>query len=435
MSERDLSSVAVALAGEHGDVRRAVELVGQILVGSVTTRTTLAGFLQANLGRSGSEVVCESRTLSFIGHLTTGLALAALIDRLDPVIGPADDDEPPTWGHVEVGGQPISAPSALSTYFGAGQLSPAAVVVRITESFAFHDGARLQVYSAPEHRSHAVAVIEAIAADADGAMNLFRGRALTATERCGLVLDVADLPVVTRANIVVPESVWTEIDVNVAAVTTHRELMTKLGLGVRRGILLAGPPGVGKTVISQVIANELVGEFTVITVDARAGQSALAAVYKEARSLGPTVVVLEDIDLIVGDRRKRGDTSALSEFLAVMDTDPSAPILTLASTNDAKALDAAAVRTARFDSVIEIGYPERPAAAAILATYLDGVPGGDGIDVAAVATYFGGELSGADIREVVRRTVLSDGAVTQAGLVATVRSGRFKPQLPTGNYL
>ena len=254
-------------------------------------------------------------------------------------------------------------PSALSAYFAAGKLAPVPLVVRLSEESSFSGRPRLQVYTTPADRAHGVAVIEAIMADAEGAKNLFRGSALTATEHNGLVLEVNDLPAVTRSNVIVPESVWSEIDLNVAAVTTQRQLMTKLGLGVRRGVLLAGPPGVGKTVICQVIAREMLGPFTVITVDARAGQSALAGVYKEAHTLGPTLIVLEDLDLIVGDRRKSSDTRALSEFLAVMDTDPSAPILILASTNDVTALDAASIRTARFDSIIEIGYPNRDAAA------------------------------------------------------------------------
>ena len=423
------------LAGESVDVRRAVELIGQILAGSVTSRTTFGGFLHANLGRSGSDLVCESRKLSSIGHITVGLAIAALIERFDPLIGPGDDDEPPTWGHVRVGEQHLAPPVALSLYLAAGQVAPAPIVIRLGDSFVFGDGPRLQAYASPAARSHAAAVIETIMADADGAMNLFRGRALSATEDNGLILEIVDLPALTRADVVVPEQVWQEVDLNVAAVGSRRALMTRLGLGVRRGVLLAGPPGVGKTVIPQVIAHELLGEFTVVFVDARAGQSALAAVYKESRSLGPTLIVLEDLDLIVADRRQRGDNRALSEFLAVMDTDPSAPILTLASTNDVNALDAASIRTARFDSIIEIGYPARRAAAEILASYLRGLPGAEDIETDAVAAHFGPETSGADIREIVRRTVLSTGAVTQADLISTVQSGRFKPRLPQGHYL
>ncbi|GAB4969945.1 hypothetical protein MAHJHV54_44160 [Mycobacterium avium subsp. hominissuis] len=151
--------------------------------------------------------------------------------------------------------------------------------------------------------------------------------------------------------------------------------------------------------------------------------------------LGPTVIVLEDIDLIVGNRRHHGEVRPLSEFLAVMDTDPSAPILTLASTNDVAALDAAAIRTARFDSIIEIGYPTSEAAAQILTTYLRGIPGAESIDASQVAAHFNAETNGADIREIVRRTVLATGTVSDTALLATIRSGRFKPELPQGNYL
>jgi len=431
----EVSNAAVTLAGEHVDVRRAVELVGQILVGSVDARTTLEGFLQASLGRSGSDVVCESRSLSSIGHVTAGLVLADLIDRFDPVIGPGDDDRPPTWSQVKIGDDHVAPPSALSAYFPAGQLTDVPVVVRLCEEYSFNDEPRLLAYTVPGDRHHALAVIERIMADAEGAKNLFRGRALSATEDRGLVLSVTDRPTARRDEVIVPDAVWEEIDLNIAAVTTRRALMTKLGLGVRRGVLLAGPPGVGKTAIAQVVANEMLGAFTVITVDARAGQSVLAGVYQEAKSLGPTLVVLEDIDLIVGHRRAGGNAAALSEFLAVMDIEPSAPILTLASTNDATALDAAAIRTARFDSIIEITYPARAMATKILETYLAGVPGHADVKPSTVAAHFASDISGADIREIVRRTVLLHGEVTEPDLISTVQSGRFRPQLPDGHYL
>ena len=430
------SPLAAALAGEPRDVQRAVEVLGQILTGTVTSRATFDGFLHSAFGRHGSDVVCESRWLTAVGHLTAGLALAALIDKFDPPLGPGDD-EPPTWGSVEVGDERLTPPAMLAAHFEAGQLAPVPVVVRICDASGFTESCRIQVYTAPEDRPHATQVLDAIMNDADGAKSVFRGRVLAASSNNGLTLEPIELPAVTRANVIIPSEVWAELDLNVASVTVHRQLMEQLGLGVRRGVLLAGPPGVGKTVISQVISNELVGEFTVIVVDARAGQSALSDVYKEARSFGPTLIVIEDIDLIVDSRRNRhGAPSVLSEFLAAMDAHPMAPLLTLASTNDVSTLDAAAIRSARFDSIIEIGYPSRDAAARILSRYLRGVPGADDVDVDLVAAQFAVDMSGADIREVVRRTVLSSaGTVGTTDLIATVKSGRFKPQLPDGNYL
>lgn len=410
-----------------------MEVLGQILTGSVDARVSVDGFLHTHLGRYGSDLVCESHKLSPISQVTAGLALAAVIDEHDPTIGPGEDDEPPTWGSVEIGGTRLTPPQNLSAFFEAGRLAPVPLVVRITDETIYTSN--LKVYAHPRDRAHATDVLAALVADAEGARNLYRGRAMVASVNNGLRLELTELPQVTRDSVIVPAAVWDEIDLNVAAVTVRRELMQRLGLGVRRGILLAGPPGVGKTVISQVIARELLGEFTVIIVDARAGQHALAEVFKEARNFGPTLIILEDVDLIV-ESRYAGPSSTLSEFLAAMDTDPMAPILTMASTNDVATLDVAAVRSARFDSIIEVGQPDTDAAAEILARYLDGIPGAENVNVTAVAARFPSNMSGADIREVVRRTVLSGvGTVCTDDLVATVQSGRFKPTMPVGNYL
>ncbi|WP_155727836.1 AAA family ATPase, partial [Mycobacterium avium] len=65
----------------------------------------------------------------------------------------------------------------------------------------------------------------------------------------------------------------------------------------------------------------------------------------------------------------------LSQLLGAMDIRPESRILTLASTNDAATLDKAAIRTGRFDSVIEIGYPDRSASARILTALLRVLPG------------------------------------------------------------
>ena len=63
---------------------------------------------------------------------------------------------------------------------------------------------------------------------------------------------------------------------------------------------------------------------------------------------------------------------------------PDARILTLASTNDAATLDRAAIRTGRFDSIVEVAYPTRADAARILAALIADLPGWQAVDTAAV---------------------------------------------------
>jgi ATP-dependent 26S proteasome regulatory subunit len=79
-----------------------------------------------------------------------------------------------------------------------------------------------------------------------------------------------------------------------------------------------------------------------------------------------------------------------------MDIQPDARILTLASTNDAATLDEAAIRTGRFDSIVEVTYPDSTAAARILTALVAGLPGGDAVDTDAVASRLPDQTSGSD---------------------------------------
>jgi hypothetical protein len=87
--EECTSPIAAALAGEARDVRRAVQVLGQILTDATPTGSTFDGFLYSSLGRFGADAVCESRWLNTLGHATAGLALAGLIDQFDPRSAPA----------------------------------------------------------------------------------------------------------------------------------------------------------------------------------------------------------------------------------------------------------------------------------------------------------------------------------------------------------
>jgi transitional endoplasmic reticulum ATPase len=146
-------------------------------------------------------------------------------------------------------------------------------------------------------------------------------------------------------------------------------------------------------------------------------------------------VVLEDVDLYLGDRRKGDRGSALADFLAVMDgAEEYEEVLTIASTNDPAALDAAAVRSARFDSIITLGYPDQPDRARILRRYLDGLD--VDLDAAAIAATLPDNVSGADLREIVRRSLLAHGTdLTTERIRQVIKEGRWQPEPLQGSYL
>jgi len=107
-------------------------------------------------------------------------------------------------------------------------------------------------------------------------------------------------------------------------------------------------------------------------------------------------------------------------------------VVTIATTNVTETIDPALLRPGRFDSVIEIGAPGPAARQQILRRYLRAL--GD-FDLARVVAVTDG-ATGADMREIVRRAVLERGPdVTADDLYDVANSGRWRPNVPSGQYL
>lgn len=417
--------------------RTVLTTLGELFLGVTATEEqalSAVGFTRLGLGgRTWSGQVSESQPLHGAARLTVPVAVAELIAEHDPELGPYENTTPPSWTITEVGTESYRHPKSLRAAFPAGALAPVPLVVQVTSERSHGDDPHVTIHARREDQEHAQAALAAILERAEQ-HNPYRGRAVRAMlVTGGLALDVIDLPTsLTRETVVVADDVWREVDLGIASVTTQRGMLNALGLGSRRGVLLVGPPGTGKSAVSAAVANEVIGDFTVIYVEAQAGAQLLTAVVEEAQRLGgPCLLVLEDLDLWC--RQRSSGDSGLSELLQAMDIQLDAPILALASTNDAATLDKAAIRTGRFDSVVTVGYPDRDAAAAILATLTAGIPGGGTVDTDTVAGRLPAQTSGSDLREIVRRAILSgDGAVSTAALLAEIGSGRYLANLPGG---
>jgi cell division protease FtsH len=439
---RPITDVNAWLDGLDSDVRPALRALGELLVGVAERETAESAdkFTARCLGVPDSgHLIDEERELNPVSRLTVALAVAEwIVEHADVCeIGPGEYTYPPKWTQTEIGGQRYRHPLCLRVHFPAGTLlDDTGYVIHIEARETIMHSAEVSAYVTPDNQTHARSVLDRLTARANE-LNPYRGRAVRATHKQGLTFTVIDLPsTATRETVIVPDEVWTEVDLGVTAVRDRHEVLNAHGLGARRGVLLCGPPGTGKSAVSAVVAREVVGEFTVIYVEAKAGAELLTAVVEEAQRLGgPVLLVLEDIDLWCRDRQTGG--AGLSELLQAMDIQADARILTLASTNDAATLDKAAIRTGRFDSVVEVGYPTGADAASILAALIRGIPGAQAVDTAAVVAALPERTSGSDIREVVRRAVLAGdgGTVSTATLLTEVGSGRYRAEVPGGMYL
>lgn len=445
LGRRTIDDVGAYLDSLPEDARVGLRALGELLVG-VTQRPpraeTADRFTARSLGvADAAQLIDEERELDPVSRLTTAVALAEWITSYANVIdvGPGEYALPPAWTQTEIGGRVYRHPQCLRVYFPAGTvLAATGCVIGIDARRAGMGSPHVSAYVTPDHQDGARLALDRLAERAND-LNPYRGRALRATNAGGLHLSVIDLPsTLTRDTVIIDDEIWREIDLGLTAVRDRHDLLNTHGLGARRGVLLCGPPGTGKSAVSAVIAAEVVGAFTVIYVEAKAGEHLLTAVVQEAQRLGgPVLLVLEDVDLWCQSRHN-GYGGGLSELLAAMDIAAEARILTLASTNDAATLDEAAIRTGRFDAIVGVGYPTRADAARILTALITGLSGADTVDTRAVADAVPEQTSGSDLREIVRRAVLfadDTGQLSTAALLAEVGSGRYRATIPNGMYL
>jgi ATP-dependent 26S proteasome regulatory subunit/ATP-dependent Clp protease adapter protein ClpS len=219
---------------------------------------------------------------------------------------------------------------------------------------------------------------------------------------------VHQLPSVAREQVILPERTLKLLDRNVLHFIGSRESLRRLGQSTRKGILLYGPPGTGKTHTIRYLATSLPGHTTLIITAAEV--AILGAYMTLARLLQPSIVVIEDVDLIARDREEmRGpcEESLLNKLLNEMDgLKEDADILFVLTTNRPEELEhALAGRPGRIDQAIEVPLPDAAGREKLVRLYGKGLP----LDhaVAEEATRRTEGVSAAFIKELMRRIAQS----------------------------
>ncbi|MCC3267716.1 AAA family ATPase [Arthrobacter gengyunqii] len=206
--------------------------------------------------------------------------------------------------------------------------------------------------------------------------------------------------------VILPDGVLDRVGRHVLGIAANRETLRKHGQHLKRGVLLYGPPGTGKTHTVRHLLSASAGTTAVLL----AGSSlhAVGEAARLARAMAPSMVILEDIDLVAEDRNMgHGPQPLLFEVLDALDgLDADADVVFLMTTNRAEALERALVqRPGRVDLAVEIPLPDVGNRVRLLELYAPaGVFSEDALRAAAEQSE-GATASFA--RELVRRAVLA----------------------------
>jgi len=199
---------------------------------------------------------------------------------------------------------------------------------------------------------------------------------------------------------------------------TKPELFEHFGIKPPRGIVLFGAPGTGKTLLAKAIANEAKANFISIKgpelISKWVGESekAIREIFKKAKQSSPSIIFLDEFESIAGMRSSNSQSGGsdvanrvVNQLLASMDGVESLDeVIIVAATNRPEMIDPALLRSGRFERVLHVPPPDKPAREAIMKIHSSGMP----LSTFSMKDILGGMdgFTGADIEAVCREAAL-----------------------------
>ena len=192
----------------------------------------------------------------------------------------------------------------------------------------------------------------------------------------------------------------------------------KLGAKIPRGVLLAGDPGTGKTLMARAVAGEANVPFFSISGSEFAemfvgvGASRVRDLFSKAKKNAPSIIFIDEIDAVAHKRDARGgagreDEQTLNQILVEMDGfDNDSGVIVMAATNRVDMLDKALLRPGRFDRHVNVTLPERKDRLEILKVHFKGKPIEENVDLEALAKKTAGS-SGADLANIANEAAIT----------------------------
>lgn len=203
--------------------------------------------------------------------------------------------------------------------------------------------------------------------------------------------------------------------------------IARLGIRPASGFLIYGPPGVGKSLLVKAAATDAGARLIALSAPdllARLpgeGEKLLRDTFASARNSAPTVIFIDELDLLAPVRAAGGGDGQRNErvvmtLLAEMDRVAGTPgVFVIGSTSRPNVIDPSLLRPGRLDELVYVGVPDAAGRARLLVLQTDGIPLAKDVDLAAIGERCE-RFTAADIEDLARR----------AGMAALARKADAK---------
>lgn len=203
------------------------------------------------------------------------------------------------------------------------------------------------------------------------------------------------------------DDVLRSLEANIILPLENDELAAEMNLKPKRGVLLAGPPGSGKTTVGRALAHRLKSKFFLLDGTYISGSrnfyERVHQLFEQAKQNAPAIIFIDDSDVLFENREEHGPGlyRYLLTLLDGLESETAGRVCVMMTVMDVGALPPALVRSGRIELWLDMRLPDAVARRSILRQHLASLPASLGeVDIERLAEHADG-FTGADLKRLV----------------------------------